>query len=71
MEYRKALPRLIALSFSQYRPYPEFGCTRLFYPMFHRPESFRTILSRTIFLSSVKVATESRRRRRRAGHADL
>ena len=33
-------------------------CTKL-----HRPESFRTILRRTIFLSSVKVAPGSRRRR--------
>ena len=32
-----------------------------FYPIFHRPESFRTILCVTIFLSSVKVATGSRR----------
>ena len=40
-----------------------------FCPMCHRPESFRTILCGTIFLSSVKVATGSRRRR--AGHADL
>ena len=31
-------------------------------PMFHRPESFRTILCGTIFLSSVKVATGSRER---------
>ena len=40
-----------------------------FCPMFHRPESFRTILCGTIFLSSVKVATGSRVRR--AGHPDL
>ena len=33
-----------------------------FYPNFHRPESFRAILRRTIFLSSVKVATGSRER---------
>ena len=32
-----------------------------FCPMCHRPESFRTILCGTIFLSSVKVATGSRR----------
>ena len=40
-------------------------CTKL-----HRPESFRTILRRTIFLSSVKVAPGSRRESR-AGHPDL
>ena len=40
-----------------------------FYPKLHRPESFRTILRRSIFLSSVKVATGSRESR--AGHADL
>ena len=41
-----------------------------FCPILHRPESFRTILRRSIFLSSVKVATGSRRESR-AGHADL
>ena len=38
-----------------------------FCPMLQRPESFRTILCGTIFLSSVKVATGSRR----DGHGDL
>ena len=41
-----------------------------FCPKLQRPESFRTILRRN-FLSSVKVATGSRERESRAGHADL